>query len=93
MSVEELTVSFPEDEIMFGDVTAGTSTEYQVVPNGVYNYAAYRFELDGETILQPVIDWVGEVPLEGDSFTYVIDFNSSRNKWEMVRLLEVTVDE
>jgi hypothetical protein len=93
MSVEDLTVLFPEDEIRFGDIVAGGSTEYQAVPNGVYGYAAYRFRVDGETVLQPVIDWVGEVPLEGDSFTYVIDFDSSRSQWEMVRLLEVTRDE
>ncbi len=93
MSVEDLTVHFPESEVRFGDIEAGSTTEYQAVPNGVYGYAAYRFKLNGEVILQPVIDWVGEVPLEGKSFTYVIDFDSSRSQWEMVRLLEVILDE
>ncbi|MGA9533149.1 MAG: hypothetical protein WBR18_10580 [Anaerolineales bacterium] len=93
MSVVDLTVYFPEDEIRLGNIAAGTTTGYQTVPNGVYGYAAYRFDLDGEPVLQPVIDWVGELPLEGDSFTYVIDFNSNRRQGEMIRLIEVTLDE
>lgn len=93
VAIEDLTVYFPEDEVPFGNVPAGSSTEYQAVPNGVYGYAAYRFTVNGEVVLQPVIDWVGEVPLDGTSFTYVIDFSPNRNRWEMVKLLEVTHDE
>ena len=93
MDVENLTVLFPEDSIKFGDISAGSTTKYQDVPNGVFGYAAYRFEFNGQMITQSVIDWVGEVPLEGITFTYTIDFNSNRPQWGMVKLIEVTIDE
>jgi hypothetical protein len=93
MDVENLTVLFPEDEIKFGDISAGSTTEYLDVPNGVFGYAAYQFEIDGQMITQSVTDWVGEVPLGGDTFTYVITFSSSRSQWEMVKLIEVKIDE
>jgi hypothetical protein len=92
-AVDNLTVIFPEDEVMFGNVSASTTTEYLDVPNGVFGYAAYRFEIGGQVILQPVVDWVGEAPLKGNSFTYAIDFDSNRPKWGMVRLIEVSIDE
>jgi hypothetical protein len=63
-SVKNLTVQFPHDQIPFGDIPAGTTTEYKEVPSGVFPYAAYRFEMDGQPITQPVIDWVGEEPIE-----------------------------
>jgi hypothetical protein len=93
MAVEDLTVLFPEDEIKFGDIPPGTTTDYQDVPNGVYGYAAYRFEIDGKGILQPVTDWVGEEPWGGKAFTYTIGFDSNRPQGMMVQLIEVTIDE
>ena len=92
MTVENLSILFPEDEIYFGDISSGMTTEYQEVPNGVYGYAAYRFEVTGQEILQPVTDWVGEVPLAGEKFTYVINFSSSRGQWEMVKLIKIELD-
>jgi len=92
-AVENLVILFPEDEVIFGDIPAGTTTEYQDVPNGVYGYAAYRHGLDGEMMVQSVTDWVGEVPLEGSSFTYTINFNPNRRQGLMVQLKEVTKDE
>ena len=56
MDVENLTVLFPEDEIKFGDISAGSTTEYLDVPNGVFGYAAYQFEIDGQMITQSVTD-------------------------------------
>lgn len=92
-TVENISILFPEDEINFGSILPGVTTEYQNVPNGVYGYAAYRFEISGEPIIQSVTDWVGEVPLKGDTFTYVINFSSSRSQWEMVKLIEVKINE
>jgi hypothetical protein len=62
------------------------------VPNGVYGYAAYRFEVDGQEVTQPVIDWVGEAPLDADTVTYTVDFDPSRPGLQMVQLLDVTQD-
>ena len=39
------------------------------------NYAAYQFEIDGEVITQPVIDWVSASPMRGILFTDTIDFD------------------
>jgi hypothetical protein len=88
-----LRVLFPRDEIGFGDVPAGATTAYKHVPNGVYSYAAYRVTVDGTTVSQPVIDWVGERPMDGESFTYAIDVDTRRPVHAMVRLVRVTRDE
>ena len=91
--IENLVVLFPEARIEFGDVAAGATTEYLKVPNGVYSYAAYEYEVNGETIVQPVIDWVGEQPMQGSAFTYTVDFDPARTRWEVLQLVEVTRDE
>lgn len=91
--IHNLVVLFPEDRILFGDVPAGTTTEYQDVPNGVYSYAAYQFEVDGQVVTQPVLDWVGEIPMNGTRFTYVLDFDPDReNTGDQIQLIEVTND-
>ena len=79
-SIQNLVVRFPEDQVSFGEVLPGETTDYQVIPHGVYQYAAYDFEVEGETYQQPVIDWVGEVPMNGKDYTYIIDVDPS--KWE-----------
>jgi len=90
--LKDLTVLFPDSRIAFGDVPAGTTSEYQPAPNGVYNYGAYEFEVDGQTVSQPVIDWVGESPRPGQSYTYVLDFDPTRQGMLMVELVEVQAD-
>ena len=90
----ELTVVFPNAvRVAYGDVAAGATTEHRPVPQGVYRYAAYRLRVDGEFIDQPVIDWVGERPMDGRAFTYTIDVDPSRPRNQTVRLLQVTRDE
>lgn len=91
-SIENLSVIFPEDQIYFGDIAPGATTDYIVVPNGVYRYAAYEFDLNGQRITQPVIDWVGETPLEGNLFTFTINIDPNRNDWQIIQLIEVTKD-
>ncbi|MEW5938529.1 MAG: hypothetical protein AB1750_02600, partial [Chloroflexota bacterium] len=77
-NIKNLVVRFPEDQIEFGDVPAGATTEYVDVPNGVYRYAAYQLEVDGEIVTQPVVDFIGEEPMSGTLFTYTLDFDTSR---------------
>jgi hypothetical protein len=92
--IQNLVVRFPHDNIAFGDVPAGTTTDYKEVPNGVYRYAAYQFEFDGETLTQPVIDWLGEDPMSGTSFTYTLDFDPDRvNTGDRIRLVDVKNDD
>jgi hypothetical protein len=91
--IKNLTVWFPEDEIEFGDIPAGATTPYKHVPHGVYHYAAYRLDINGENVTQPVIDWVGEEPMPGESFTYTLDFDANRPQLQPIQLTNVTQDE
>jgi hypothetical protein len=91
--IENLIVLFPEEKIEFGDVPAGATTEYKPVSKGVYRYAAYSYDLEGTNIGQPVLDWVGEEPIDGDAFTYVIDLDPSREPIFRIELQQVQQDE
>jgi hypothetical protein len=94
LAINDLIVLFPQDSIEFGDIPAGTTTEYKDVPNGALRYAAYKFEVDGQIITQPVIDWIGESPMSGELFTYTIDFDPNRaNTGDRVRLIDVKNDD
>ena len=94
MAARNLTVVFPDFvHVPFGDVAAGTTTEYEPVRDGVYRYAAYRLEINGEIVSQPVIDWVGEQPMEGRDFTYAIDVDATQPRYQWVRLISVMRDE
>ena len=85
--IRNLTVLFPEEQVHFGDVAVGATSTYVDVQHGVYSYAAYRLEVDGTLVTQPVIDWVGEEPMEGQSFTYSLAVDLYR-----VELVTVTRD-
>lgn len=90
--ITNLRVLFPEQEIAFGDVPPGATTVYKAVPKGVYRYAAYRYDVNGETVTQPVIDWVGESPIEGSSFTYTITYDPAAQPFQRIQLLDVNRD-
>jgi hypothetical protein len=91
--IQNLIVFFPEEKIEFGDVPAGATTEYKPVSKGVYWYAAYSFDLGDTNIGQPVLDWVGEGPIDGKAFTYVIDLDPSRDRIFLIQLQQVQRDE
>ena len=78
--------------VEFGDVQAGQTTEYRYVPSGVYRYAAYEYLLDSRVVTQPVIDRVGESPVEGEKFTYRIEFDQKKVPGNQVQLIELLVD-
>ncbi len=92
--LHNLVVIFPDERIEFGDVPAGATTDYQAFSRGVYRYAAYDAEVDGQKYEQPVRDWMGEIPMQGDAFTYLIEVDPSRWKTEgqVIRLVKVTED-
>jgi hypothetical protein len=91
----KLTALFPDlVRVPFGDLAAGQTSEYVDVPGaGVYGYAAYEYELNGAMTVQPVIDWVGEVPMEGTAFTYSIRSIVTDEGYDFIELVEVTRDE
>lgn len=76
VALEELVVIFPEDRVTFSNVAPGATTEYIVVPHGVYSYAAYEIKVEGETLQQPVMDWMGATPVTSGDFTYVLLVNT-----------------
>ncbi len=90
--IKSLTVVLPEDRIAFGDVEAGATTDYREAPHGVYAYSAYEYQAGGKVITQPVVDWVGEKPMEGEAFTYTIDLDPSRAPAPQIRLSGVERD-
>ena len=92
-AIVNLTVRFPDDRIGFGDIPAGATTGYRDVPNGVYSYAAFSLEIDGALVSQPVIDFVGEVPMEGNAFTYTLVVHPRGAPFEIVELVSVSIDE
>jgi hypothetical protein len=55
----DLHLLFPREQVAVGDVAAGAASDYVEVPEGVFNYSAFRFLRDGESVVQPVIDFVG----------------------------------
>lgn len=91
-AITNLRVMFPEQEIAFGDVAGNETTGYKVFPKGVYRYAAYKYDWNGETVTQPVIDWVGEMPMEGREFTYTISFEPNHPQMLRVQLADVSRD-
>jgi len=92
-TINDLIVVFPHDRILFGEVSPGDTTEYRNVPGGVYRYAAYEFIFNGRTMTQPVTDWLGEYPINGNSFTYTMDLNPDRERTgSLIRLNNVNMD-
>ena len=85
-AIQKLTVFFPKDEIPFGDVPAGATTDYQDVPHGVYNAPAFQFEINGQSYNQPVIDWVGDKPMPSERFTYVLEFDSKQGRINLIEI-------
>jgi len=91
--ISNLRVLFPDQEVAFGDVAANATTEYQLFAKGVYGYAAYKYDWNGETVTQPVIDWVGETPMEGSAFTYTIQFDPNNPQLQRMMLTNVNRDQ
>jgi hypothetical protein len=73
VAIEGLSILFPSETITVGSVASGATTSYILVSRGVYAYGAFRFMVDGLVVQQPVIDWTGEKPLDGESFTYALE--------------------
>lgn len=88
----DLRVGFERATIDFGDVAAGATTEYRASNGGVYGYSSFRFTHEGAQVEQPVIDFVGEVPLEGRRFTYVLKLMTTIEGEPFITIQSVTRD-
>ncbi len=85
VALDRVVVIFPHERIIFGPLPPGTTSAFQPVPRGVYGYAAYEVRVNGQTIAQPVEDWVGEQPLAGTHFTYVLTVDLEQPQWQQIR--------
>jgi hypothetical protein len=85
--LRDLRLVFPHEEVVIGDVAPGAASGYVDVAQGVYNYSAFRFQRGGESVVQPVIDFVGELPLPLDEYTYLLGVEPDRG--EQLELLTV----
>ena len=97
-NIQDLTIVVPGTttavltRINFGNIDSGQTTEYQTVPGGVYRFSAYEYTVDGETVFQAVMDWVGEEPLPGTQFTYQIALDEMKVKGDQIHLVNVLTD-
>jgi hypothetical protein len=90
-----LVVIFPNERIELGDVPAGATTGYKEFSHGVYRYAAYNVEVNGKQYEQPVVDWIGEFPMQGAAFTYILEADPARwtTEGQVIRLVKVIEDQ
>ncbi len=99
VDLTSLVVLFPGEtamsearRVVIGDVAAGVVSSYVDAPAGVYRYAAYEYILNGKTVNQFVIDWVGEEPVVGSQFTYRLRLDPTKVQGDQVELVAVNVD-
>lgn len=92
VAIDGLSVLFPSQTVTVGSVPSGATTSYVAVSRGVYAYGAFRFVVDGVAIQQPVIDWTGEEPLDGESFTYSLERVLSNAGLPTIRITRVDRD-
>ena len=88
--------SSPEAEaikIELGNLPAGQTSVYRSVPSGVYAYAAYNYRIGDREVTQAVTDWVGESPLAGKKFTYLLALDLQKIEGDQMQLIDVLVDE
>ena len=78
--LRDLRLVFPQEEVVIGDVAPGAASDYVEVAQGVYNYSAFRYLWGGESVVQPVIDFVGEIPLPIDDYTYLLGVDPDRGE-------------
>lgn len=69
---DRVDVGFPEAEVSYGSVRAGSASEYREV-SSAYRYAYIEVEIGGEELVLQPIDYVGESLLDSGRYTYVLN--------------------
>ncbi len=78
--------------LSFGYVPVGGMTEYRTVQQGVYPYAAYRYQIEGREHTQPVTDFASPRLPKG-AYTYDIGVEQYPNSALSIRLLRASPDQ
>jgi hypothetical protein len=92
VSLEELTVLFPDDEVRFRDVAVRSATPYVTVKHGVGPYAAFKFVSKGVPVQQNVVDFVGWKPIKGAAFTYRVHLEVGVSQ-PFLRVIEIVKED
>jgi len=99
-TIHDLFVRFPDEWVEFGDVLPGETTDYRVVSRGVYRYSGYKIQLDGQDYQQVPYDFLGESPMIGNAFTYILILDPIRKTdpvqktgIEVIQLVQVKKDQ
>lgn len=70
---DEAALLLPEVILRFSNLQPGEETSYQVVGKA-YDYASAEVVVGADTARLQVIDYVGEKPLDGGRYTYILRF-------------------
>jgi hypothetical protein len=73
LTFDEGVIYFHMDSITFPGLQPGESTPYKEVERA-YDYATAQVVTGADTARLQVIDFVGETPLDGGEYTYVLAF-------------------
>lgn len=74
-TMEQVTIGFPSQEVQYGTLAAGATSEYRDVEQA-YRYAAVTVMVEDERLVMQPIDFVGESLLAPGRYTYVLDVDS-----------------
>ena len=66
--------------VSFEDINSGEKTAYKIFEKA-YRYAYVQLEIDGAMYIIQPIDYVGETPLKGGTYTYEINANESDEQY------------
>ena len=88
--IQQFIVVFPAEQLQFGVIVAGETTDYQQVMHGVFGGAAMGYVLNGKKMAPFAVDPHFGEPLSG-AFTYEVDVQRHLHN-EYVRLTEVVRD-
>jgi hypothetical protein len=84
--IEEVRIGFPSQTEEYGTILPKGVTEYRVVKKA-YRYAQLAARIDGEEVVIQPFDYVGEKPLKGGKYTYVLTINKkATTKFNRIKL-------
>jgi hypothetical protein len=73
---DRVLVNFHDQEVDYGALPAGAVSDYRT-PSLAYRYARVEVHVDTARLVIQPIDFVGETPLDGGRYTYVLTLGST----------------
>ena len=88
-SITGLKIGFPRETVAFGDLASGATSSYRTV-QAVYPYGALEGVTGGQLYRQTVIDYIDQLPMVGEVFTYRVE--APPGSTGLLRVVRVTRD-